>query len=290
MKLEDIKQVSILGCGLMGTGIAQICAQHGYEVYVRDLTDDILAKGLNSIKESIQKHLVDKGKIERKKADDIISKIKSTTNMAVAVKNADIIIEAVPENIELKRKVFSEAEKSSPKHTIFASNTSSLMIKEISTAVNRKDRLIGMHWFYPPQVMKLIEVVKGIQTSDETYKLICDFSIDLEKVPVTSKDSPGFVVVRLISAFLAEAIRCVEEDIMTVEDIDKACKLGLNHPMGPFELLDFTGLDTYLEVYDYIYKTTGYPRFRPTSLLRKMVSSECLGRKTGKGFYNYNKK
>ncbi len=288
MRLEDIKRVGVLGCGLMGSGIAQVCAQNGYYVYVRELSSDLLARGLGSIKESIYKHMVEKGKIRSEQAEAILSRIKGTADMAEAVMNVDIVIETTPEDLETKKEVFAEVEKFSPHHTIFASNTSSLMITEIASAIKRKEKLIGMHWFYPPQVMKLVEVTRGMLTSDETYNIINEFSVKLGKVPVTSRDSPGFVVVRLLAGFMADAIRCAEAGVMSLEDIDKACKLGLNHPMGPFELMDFTGLDTYLRIYEYIYKKTGDPRFHPPLLLEKMVASGHLGRKSGRGFYHYD--
>ncbi len=288
VKLDDVKRVCVLGCGLMGSGIAQVCAQHGYEVCIREISSDLLERGLNSIRESVYGHMVKKGKIGEEDAELILSRIKGAVGMAEAVRDADIIIEAVPEDLEEKRVVFVEAERYAPDHAIFASNTSSLMITEIASVLRRKDRAIGMHWFYPPQVMKLVEIVRGMLTSDETYEVIREFSFKLGKAPVTCKDSPGFVVVRLIGGFIADAIRCFEEGLMSVEDIDKACRLGLNHPMGPFELLDFVGLDTYLKIYDYVYRMTGDSRFHPPLLLRKMVAAGYLGKKSSRGFYNYS--
>jgi len=287
LKVEEIRIVCVLGCGVMGSGIAQVCAQRGYEIHFLEKDKDLVDRGLSSIRESINTHLVKKGKMSGEEAERVLSRIRGTVDMAEAVAGADIIIEAIPEDLNLKRRVFAEAEKYSSEETIFASNTSSLMISEIAASVKRKDRVIGMHWFYPPQVMKLIEIVRGMLTSDETYNLVKDFSVRLGKVPVTSKDSPGFVVVRLVSGFLADAVRCAEEGLMSVEEIDKACRLGLNHPMGPFELLDHIGLDTYLEIYEYMFRATGDPKYRPPITLRRMVSSGYLGRKVGKGFYSY---
>ncbi|MBS7626641.1 3-hydroxyacyl-CoA dehydrogenase family protein [Candidatus Bathyarchaeota archaeon] len=285
-----MRLVCVLGCGVMGSGIAQVCAQKGYEVHFLEKNKDLVDKGLSSIRDSVHTHLVKKGKMSEEEAERALSRIRGTVDMAEAVPGADIIIEAVPEDLDLKRRIFATAEKYSREETIFASNTSSLMISEIAANVKRKDRVIGMHWFYPPQVMKLIEIVRGMLTSDETYNLVKEFSVRLGKVPVTSKDSPGFVVVRLISGFLADAVRCAEEGLMSIEEIDKACRLGLNHPMGPFELLDHIGLDTYLEIYEYMFRATGDPRYRSPITLRRMVSSGYLGRKVGKGFYDYNLK
>ncbi len=287
MELGKIKKVTVIGSGLMGTGIAQVCAQSGYDVSLEDVSQAQVARGLDGIRESIKKHLVDKGKLNVGEAAELMLRIKGTTDLKEALKETDIVIEAIYEDMDLKKALFREADKIAPSGTVFASNTSSLLITEIASATGRPEKCIGMHWFYPPAVMKLVEVVRGLLTSEETYNTVIEFANHLGKVPVTVKDSPGFVVVRLLSGLIADAIRCVEEGLLSVEDLDKACRLGLNHPMGPLELGDYTGLDTYLRIFEYLYEVTGESRFKPPLLLRKMVASGHFGRKSGKGFYNY---
>ena len=283
MEIKDVNSVCLLGFGFYGGGIAQVCASQGYEVRMYESNKELLDNGIKSIRKTIVEYYQKKSKL-------FFDRITGTTDLAEAVKNVDIIIEAVPEDLEIKKKTLAEAERYAPERTIFVSTVYSLMIAEIAEGIERKDKLIGMHWFYPPQKMVLVEIARGMSTSKETYDLIYDFSLKLRKVPVSSKDVPGFTVARLTMVFMSDAIRYLEEGLMSMEELDQACKLGLNHPMGPFELMDLLGLDIVLGAFKNIYERTGDSRFHPPLLLRKMVLKGDLGRKSGKGFYEYNDK
>jgi len=276
MKLEDVKKIVILGSGIMGSGIAEVCARAGYQVALVDISDELLKKGLDRIKASMGK-AVEKGKLSMEDAEAAYARIKPTTSFEEACKDADVVIEAIPENMELKKKVFKQLDEICPERTIFASNTSSLMITDMASATKRPDRFIGMHWFNPAPIMKLIEIIRGALTSDETYNLIKALSEKLGKITATAMDAPGFFTSRIISLWLLEALKCLEEGIATVKDIDLMCKLAFGHPMGPFELLDLIGLDTALHIMEYLHKEFGDPRYAPPLILKKMVMAGYLG-------------
>jgi len=279
LKVEDVKIVGVVGAGIMGRGIAQTCAQVGYTVHLLDVEIGLLEKALKLIKEGPfgLATLVEKGKLKEEQVTEIISRIKTTTDYGEFCKEVDFVIEAVPEDVELKKKVFKILDEKCPEKTVLTSNTSSIMIAELATAVKRKDKFAGMHWFNPAPIMPLIEVVKGPLTSEETLKLVMDLSRRLGKIPIEVKDGPGFYTTRFITAYLFEAIRIFEEGIADIESIDEMTKLAFRHPMGPFELMDLIGLDTVLHIGEYIYGLTGEPQYKPPLTLRKLVLSEYLG-------------
>ena len=289
MKLDDVQKICVLGAGLMGNGIAQVCAQAGFQVSMRDIEDHFIENGLNNIKKNLSRGLK-KGKITQEQIDEILGRIKGTTDLNEALDGANIVIEAIIENRDLKREVYAEIDKICEPNAIFASNTSSISITDMASATNRPDKFIGMHFFNPVPVMRLVELIKGYETSDETYKLIDELSKKLGKETVLVNEAPGFAVNRLLIPFFLEAIFTLQEGVATVDDMDKAIALGLNHPMGPFTLLDFVGLDTTLFIADYFYSEFQDSKYRVPSLLRKMVRANHLGRKTGIGFYDYSKK
>ena len=289
MKVEDIKKICVCGAGLMGNGIAQTCAQAGYEVAMRDIEDRFVENGLNMIKKNLSRG-VKKEKITQEQMDTILSRIKGTTDLKTAASDADVVIEAIVENLELKKKVYAELDEICKPDCVFGSNTSSISITDMASATKRTDKFIGMHFFNPVPVMRLVEIIKGYDTSDETYQLIAGLSKKLGKETVLVNEAPGFAVNRLLLPFFLEAIITLQEGVTTVEDMDKAITLGLNHPMGPFTLLDFVGLDTTLFIADYFYTEFQDSKYRVPALLRKMVRANNLGRKTGKGFYDYSQK
>ena len=289
MKVEDVKKICVLGAGLMGNGIAQTCAQAGFEVAMRDIEDRFVENGLNMIKKNLSRG-VKKEKITQEQMDTILSRINGTTDLKTAASDADVVIEAIVENLDLKKKVYAELEEICKPDCVFGSNTSSISITDMASATKRTDKFIGMHFFNPVPVMRLVEIIKGYETSNETYQLIDGLSKKLGKQTVLVNEAPGFAVNRLLLPFFLEAIFTLQEGVTTVEDMDKAITLGLNHPMGPFTLLDFVGLDTTLFIADYFYKEFQDSKYRVPALLRKMVRANNLGRKTGKGFYDYSQK
>jgi 3-hydroxybutyryl-CoA dehydrogenase len=283
----EIKKVGVVGCGLMGSGIAQVCAQSGYQVVVSEMNDELLNKGLASISARLAKN-VEKGKPSAGAKDSALGRIKGTTNTQ-DFSDCDLVIEAIIENMDLKRKVFTELDKICPQHTVLATNTSVLSVIDIAEATNRPDKVLGLHFFNPVPMMELIEAVKTIATSQDTIRTGTEFIKSLGKTAIVAKDTPGFVVNRQLEPFINNAIRMLEDGVATREDIDAGVRLGLNHPIGPLQLADFIGLDTvYYGAVD-MYDKFKEPQYAPPVLLRKMVAAGWLGRKTGKGFYDYDK-
>jgi 3-hydroxybutyryl-CoA dehydrogenase len=285
----EIKTIGILGAGAMGNGIAQIAAQAGYNVIMRDIEDRFVQGGLKNIDKFLSKS-VEKGKMAADQKDAIMGRIKGTTDMG-EMKNADLVIEVIIEVMDVKKKAFAELDGICRPDVILASNTSSMSITEIAAATKRPDRVVGMHFFNPVPLMKLVEVIRGISTSDETTATILDITKKLGKEPVEVKvDVPGFLANRLMIAVAIEAIKLYEQGIASKEDIDKAAKLGLNYPMGPFELMDLTGIDINYHVMDYFYKELPKEnKWDPPLFIKNMVRAGLLGRKTGKGWYDYSK-
>jgi len=281
----EIKQVGVVGCGQMGGGIAQVCAQAGYRVTVSEINEELLSKGLSAIKSSLTKS-VEKGRITQQDKDSILARIKGTTNLK-DFGNCDLVIEAASENLDLKKKIFAGLDKICPKSAILATNTSCLSIIEMAMATTRPDKVLGLHFFNPAPVMKLLEVVKTIATSQETLEAGRSFGQSLGKTVIVAQDAPGFVVNRLLVPQLLHAIRMLEAGVATKEDIDTGIHLGLNHPMGPLTLADLIGLDTTLLVTTAIYEEYKDPKYVAPPLLKKMVTAGWLGRKSGKGFYDY---
>jgi 3-hydroxybutyryl-CoA dehydrogenase len=287
----EIKRVCVLGAGLMGHGIAQVCSQTGkFEVNMRDIEQRFVDNGMKMINDSLQR-FVKKGTITERESQEIHARIHPTLDLREAVQDADLVIEAVTENPPLKKSLLAEADKYAPPHTIIASNTSSISITEIGSATKRPEKVCGMHFFNPPQLMRLIEIIRGLKTSDETVQVITDVSKKLGKeYVVVKKDTPGFIVNRILVPALTEAVFLVEEGIAEPEDIDKAITLGLNWPMGPLKLIDYVGADSHLFITEVMVNETGDQKFRPSPLLRQMVRANLLGRKTGKGFYDWSEK
>lgn len=282
-----MEKIFVLGAGTMGSGIAQTFAQKGYEVIIRDIKDEFVDRGLAGINKGLTK-LVSKGKMTEEEKEDILSRISGTTDMNMA-EDCDLIIEAAVENMDIKKQIFSELDKICKEDAILASNTSSLSITEVASATNRPDKVIGMHFFNPAPIMKLVEVIKGMATSQETFDKVKETATAIGKEPVEVAEAPGFVVNRILIPMINEAFGIMAEGIASPEDIDKAMMLGANHPMGPLALGDLVGLDVCLAIMDVLYKETGDSKYRAHSLMRKYVRAGWLGRKTKKGVYDYNK-
>ena len=278
-------KIFVLGAGTMGAGIAQAFAAKGYEVILRDIKDEFVDRGLAGIKKNLDR-LVSKGKITEEVKDEILARLTGTTDMSFAA-DCDLVIEAAVENMQIKKQIFAELDEICGEDTILATNTSSLSITEVASATNRPHKVIGMHFFNPAPVMKLVEVIKGMATSPETFDRVKEIAESIGKEPVEVAEAPGFVVNRILIPMINEAFGIMAEGIASPEDIDKSMMLGANHPMGPLALGDLVGLDVCLAIMDVLYKETGDTKYRAHSLMRKYVRAGWLGRKTKKGVYEY---
>jgi len=275
----------VVGCGLMGRGIVQVCAQAGFPVVVSEVNDELLQKGLSAIEASLDRS-VQKGKLTQQEKDATLSRIRGTTDIG-EFSDCDLMIEAAAENLDLKKQIFRELDGICPAHTILTTNTSSLPVTDIAASTKRPAKVLGMHFFNPVPVMKLLEMVRTEATSEETFSAAKYFGQSLDKTIVVAKDSPGFIVNRLLAPQILNAIQMLESGIATKEDIDTGMTLGLNYPMGPLTLADFIGLDTLLSIADSIYDKLRDAQYAAPALLKNMVANGHLGRKTGKGFYDY---
>jgi 3-hydroxybutyryl-CoA dehydrogenase len=280
-----INKVGIVGCGIMGSGITQVCAQSGYKVVVSEISSELLNKGLTSIDSALSRS-VDKGKILQQDKETTLARIKGTTDIN-DFSECDLVIEAVPEDIDIKKAIFAQLDKVCPTHAILATNTSVLSITDMAVVTSRPDKVLGMHFAQPVPVMKLLELVRTLATSESSFTVAKSFAESLGKTVVVAKDSPGFIGNHLSAPFLLNAIRMLESGYATKEDIDAICTLGFGHPMGPLALLDLIGIDTVFRGANAIYDELKDPQYAPPPLMRKMVAMGWLGRKTGKGFYTY---
>ena len=281
----EIKTVGVLGCGLMGSGIAQVCAATGYKTIVREIEQGLLDKGLGRLRKFLNDG-VDKGKVTADARDKTLANLSGTTSFGDLMK-CDLIIEAIVENVEAKSEAYAALDAVVTDQTIFCSNTSSLCITELAAKTKRADRFAGLHFFNPVPIMKLVEVIRSLTTSDETYTTVFSFAQSLGKEPITAPDKPGFIVNRLLVPYLLDAIRSFENGLGTIEDIDKGMKLGTGYPMGPFTLLDFVGLDTTYYIANIMFEEYREPAYAPPPLLKRMVLAGRLGKKSGRGFYKY---
>jgi 3-hydroxybutyryl-CoA dehydrogenase len=281
----NIQKIMVIGAGQMGSGIAQVCAAAGFDVILHDLNEEFVNRGYRSIEKQLQKQ-VEKERISSQEKDQILQRMTTSIDLSHA-SSVDVVIEAAVEKMDIKTSLFHELDQLAPEHAILATNTSSLPITEIAAATGRPEKVIGMHFMNPVPVMKLVEVIRGLATSDEVYEQIYDLTKKLNKVPVEVNDFPGFVSNRVLMPMINEAIYTVYEGVASPEAVDEVMKLGMNHPMGPLTLADFIGLDTCLYIMETLHEGFGDDKYRPCPLLRKYVKAGWLGRKTGKGFYTY---
>jgi 3-hydroxybutyryl-CoA dehydrogenase len=282
-----IQKVAVIGAGTMGHGIAQVAAQAGFDVVLEDVSEDFVRRGLSHIEDNLKKGVA-RGKVTEDDMRSAISRIRASTDVEDAVAAADLVIEAVVEKLDAKRDLFSQLDRACKPHAILATNTSSLSIAAIASATGRADRVIGMHFFNPVHIMKLVEVVIASETSEETHAAALDVSARMGKEAITVKDAPGFATSRLGVALGLEAMRMLEQGVASAEDIDKAMALGYNHPMGPLRLTDLVGLDIRLSIADYLFEKLASEVFRPPDILRRKVAEGKLGKKTGEGFYKWD--
>lgn len=281
-----IQKIMVIGAGQMGSGIAQVCAQAGYTVKLNDMKQEAYDRGIGVITKNLSRN-VEKGRMTEDEKTAVLGRITSSLDLKDA-SDVDLVIEAAVENMEIKQSIFKTLDEVTPKHTILASNTSSLPITEIAAATNRPEQVIGMHFMNPVPVMKLVEIIRGLATSDEVYEQIEEMTKKLSKVPVEVNDFPGFVANRVLMPMINEAIFTLQEGVATKEAIDDIMKLGMNHPMGPLQLADFIGLDTCLYIMEVLHEGFGDSKYRPSPLLRQYVKAGWLGKKTGRGFYEYS--
>jgi len=283
----EIKKVFVVGAGQMGGGIAQVSAQTGWETVQYDINMDLVNKGIAVMDKNLSRN-VSKGRMTEEEKAEILGRIKPSVSLEDAA-DCDLVIEAIVENFDIKKKVFQELDRITPKNAILASNTSSLPITQIAAVTQRPEKVIGMHFMNPVPVMRLVEVIRGLATSDEVYKIVEDASIKMGKVPVWCNDVPGFVSNRVLQVMINEALWELYEGVAPAENIDNIMKLGMNHPMGPCALADLIGLDTILSILNVMYEGYGDPKYRPSPLLKQYVQAGWLGRKTGKGIFDYSK-